>query len=130
MTLALRSYGGAVDQVSGRTGKLRFLLLFRGSSHTVRFVTCKTSRPGPGPGPASTNFFYALTALFQTSITSICQLLNLVETMINTSTGYNQSKSQDYKLGNRPYHQDILCRLGLRLRENILDLEDHRSPQY
>ena len=82
------------------------------------------------PALVSIDSFYALTELFQTSASSICQLLNLIETIIDTSTGYNQSKSQDYSLGNLSYHQDILKRLGLRLRENISDLESHQSPQW
>ena len=79
---------------------------------------------------ASADSFYAITELCQTSANSICQLLNLVETIIDTSTGYNQYKSQDYSLGNMSYHQDILKRLVLRLRENILDLESYQSSQW
>lgn len=82
------------------------------------------------PALVSADSFYALTELFQTSANSICQLLNLVETIIDTKTGYNQSKSEDYSLGDLSYHQDILKRLELRLRENISDLENHQSPQW
>ena len=74
--------------------------------------------------------FYALTELFQTSANSICQLLNLLDTVIDGSTGYNQSRSQDYSLGNLSYHQDILKRLGVRLRENISVLESRQSTPW
>ena len=74
--------------------------------------------------------FYALTELFQTSANSICQLLNLIEAIIDRSTGYSQFQSQDCSLGNLSYHQDILKRLGVRLRENVSVLESHQSTPW
>lgn len=79
---------------------------------------------------ANADSFYALTELFQASATSICQLLNLVKMIIDKSTGYDLYKSQDYGLENLSYHQDILKRLELRIRENISNLEGHHSPQW
>lgn len=79
---------------------------------------------------AAVNSFYALTELFQTSASSICQFLNLLETIIDTYTGYNQYKSQDFSLGNLAYHQDILKSLESRLGENFSDLQGHHNPQW
>lgn len=81
-------------------------------------------------GLAGADSFYALTELFQASASSICQLLNLVELLIDRETGYNQFKSQDYSLGNLSYHHDVLKRLELRLHETVSDLESYRSPQW
>ena len=74
--------------------------------------------------------FYALTELFQISASSISQLINLVESIIDQNTGYNLLKSKDYSLANLSYHEDILNRLKTRLRENIFDLECHEDPAW
>ncbi|MCJ1357707.1 MAG: hypothetical protein MMC33_007703 [Icmadophila ericetorum] len=78
-------------------------------------------------GLLATDSFYALTELFQSSANSICQLLNLIESVIDQSTGYNLYKSQEYNLENLSYHLAILNRFENGLRENIFDLENHQS---
>lgn len=82
------------------------------------------------PALLAIDSFYALTELFQLSASSICQLLNLIESIIDQNTGYNLYKSEDYNLANLSYHQDILHRLEIRLRENIFDLEHHLDPKW
>ena len=74
--------------------------------------------------------FYALTEPFQTSASSICQLLDLTDTIIDASTGYNQFQSRYRNLENLSYHQDILKHLRRRLHESISDLESYQSPQW
>lgn len=79
---------------------------------------------------AGADSFYALTELFQASAYSICQLLNLLETLIDKRTGYNQIKVQDYSLDDLAYQQDVLKRLEPRLRETLADLESYQSSQW
>ena len=73
------------------------------------------------------NPFYSLAELFQMSANSICQALNLIESIINENTGYNLVKSESYSVVSLSYHLDILNRFEKRLRENIFDLEQHQS---
>jgi hypothetical protein len=82
------------------------------------------------PSLLAADSFYALTEVFQSSANSICQLFNLIESIIDQSTGYSLYKSQDYSLANLSYHLDILNRFGNRLRENIFDLEHHQTYKW
>jgi hypothetical protein len=78
----------------------------------------------------ATDSFYALTELFQFSANSICQLLNLIEFMIDESTGKNLYNSPDDSLSRLSYHLDILNRFENRLSESIFDLEHHQSSKW
>ena len=82
------------------------------------------------PALLAADSFYALNELFQLSASSICQLLNMIESIVDQNTGYNLFKSKDYSLANLSYHQDILNRLEIRLRENIFDLEHHQDTKW
>ncbi|TPX13843.1 uncharacterized protein E0L32_005787 [Thyridium curvatum] len=71
--------------------------------------------------------FYSTTELFQASINSICQLLNLIETIVDESTGYKLYKSPNQSIANLAYHMDILNRFENRLRENVVEIESIES---
>ncbi|KAH8587279.1 hypothetical protein B0O99DRAFT_694644 [Bisporella sp. PMI_857] len=82
------------------------------------------------PSLLAADSFHALTEIFQSSANSICQLFNLIESIIDQSTGYNLYKSQDYSLANLSYHLDLLNRFENRLRENIFDLEHYQTHKW
>jgi hypothetical protein len=79
------------------------------------------------PSLLAADAIYSLIEILEISANSICQLLNLTETIIDQCTGYSLFKSQDYSLANLSYHLDVLIRFENRLRENIHDLEQYQS---
>lgn len=71
--------------------------------------------------------FHGLREVNRFSANFICQALNLIESVISENTGYSLMESENYSLDNLLYHQDILERLGDRLRETISDLQRQRD---
>lgn len=82
------------------------------------------------PSLMAVDSFYAQSELFIISASSICQQLNLIESIIDDKIGYKLYESQDYSLADLSYHQDILRRLEPRLRENITVLEQSQSTAW
>ena len=78
------------------------------------------------PTVAAVDSFYCITELLRCSSNSICQLLSLIESLVDESTGYDIYSSPEYSVSSLAYHVDILHRFEHRLRENIHDIE-HQS---
>ncbi|CAH0027366.1 unnamed protein product [Clonostachys rhizophaga] len=82
------------------------------------------------PALLKVDSFYAMSELFHHSASSICQLLNVIQSIIDDCTGYKLSKSPSHSLANLAYHLDILNRLENGLCENLLALKGHESAKW
>jgi hypothetical protein len=65
------------------------------------------------PALLKVDSFYATSELFHHSASSICQLLNVIQSIIDDCIGYKLSKSPSHSLANLAYHLDILNRLEM-----------------
>ncbi|KAF2676243.1 hypothetical protein K458DRAFT_322414 [Lentithecium fluviatile CBS 122367] len=72
---------------------------------------------------AATDSFYAFHELFSFSANSLCQFLNLIESIIMAETGYHSVRNQHFSQLNLLYHQDILNRLARVLQETLRGIQ-------
>ncbi|KAF2124977.1 hypothetical protein P153DRAFT_434684 [Dothidotthia symphoricarpi CBS 119687] len=72
---------------------------------------------------ASVDPFYALNELYSFSAHSICQFLNLIDSIIMVETGYGFADDRKFSQLNLSYHQDILIEQARVLQDIIRDIE-------
>lgn len=78
----------------------------------------------------SLDAFYALHELFLFSAYSICQYLNMIESIITTDTGYAAARNPQYSLSNLLYHQDLLEKQERNIRASIKNIKDRGAPSW
>jgi hypothetical protein len=79
------------------------------------------------PTLASANSFYSLHELYSFSAHSMCQFLNLIDSIIVAETGYGSTTDKHFSHVNLLYHQDILTQQAKMLQHIIRGIEAQAS---